>query len=875
VQGLPTTFWGKLRLPTESAGRAEWHPLGDHCADVAAVCERVLSLEIWARRFRLLAGCDLDAGIRARLCVLAALHDVGKFNLGFQAKARPDPGRTAGHVREGLAAVFHGDALGCLAELGDWGEGACGLLAAALCHHGQPFRVDSVAPYWQSSWWRETRALDPRAGAERLLSRCRDWFPAAFSHGTSQLPAAPTLAHGFAGLVTLADWIASDTRFFPFADQAAGERIVFARERASAALAAIGLESAAASRHDEHGRTPFARITPPGCVPRAAQNAILDLPLDEGTVTVLEAETGSGKTEAALARFVALFDAGLVDGLYFALPTRTAATQMHHRVHEAVQRAFAVPPPVVLAVPGYLRVDDTEGCRLPGFEVRWSDAERCRYRGWAAESAKRYLAATVAVGTIDQVLLSSLMVPHAHLRASALLRHLLVVDEVHASDAYMGRILRDVLARHIAAGGHALLLSATLGGEARASLLHPTGRRRSVSLQDALAVPYPSLTHCGAREWTSAIRSDGRDRGVTMVTEPWMEELEPIATAVAGAAARGAKVLIIRNTVVDCIATQLAVEEAVAKGGDRTTLFACDGVPAPHHSRFARVDREALDAAIEARFGRVRAGAGCVVVATQTVQQSLDLDADALFTDLCPADVLLQRLGRLHRHQRDAARPPGFESPRAVVLVPDRRDLGCLLNLEGMPSGSHGLGSVYEDLRILEATWRLLEQHREWKVPGMNRHLVENSVHSTVLERIAVEGGPRWQRHAEQVTGTALGERRQADLNLVDWSRHYAEMSFPGQTGERIGTRLGEGDRRVVFESAPVGPFGRHVRELVLPAWWVSGVSGDELAATRVMTTQEGFEFEFGGRAFAYGRLGLCRVAKPAGKTEVAEDDGP
>ncbi|MEZ4454914.1 MAG: hypothetical protein R3B09_36020, partial [Nannocystaceae bacterium] len=116
-------------------------------------------------------------------------------------------------------------------------------------------------------------------------------------------------------------------------------------------------------------------------------------------------------------------------------------------------------------MPGYLRVDEQEGTRLPGFEVLWNDdpRQRYRYRGWAAEGSKRYLAGAIVVGTIDQVLLSTSMTSHAHLRATAASRQLLVVDEAHASDAYMNRLLEEVLAFHLAAGGHAFLMSATLG----------------------------------------------------------------------------------------------------------------------------------------------------------------------------------------------------------------------------------------------------------------------------------------------------------------------------------------------------------------------------------------------------------------------------
>lgn len=121
-------------------------------------------------------------------------------------------------------------------------------------------------------------------------------------------------------------------------------------------------------------------------------------------------------------------------------------------------------PSVVLAVPGYPEVDGAKGQRLAPFEVLWPEEVReqlcTRYRGWAVENPKRYLAGAIIVGTIDQVLLSTLAVSHSHLRATSLLRLLLVVDEVHASDSYMTRLLEAVLERQVAAGGHALLMSA-------------------------------------------------------------------------------------------------------------------------------------------------------------------------------------------------------------------------------------------------------------------------------------------------------------------------------------------------------------------------------------------------------------------------------
>jgi CRISPR-associated endonuclease/helicase Cas3 len=874
VLGEPTTFWGKIRRPGDGGAACQWHPLFDHCADVAAVAEALLSLPVWRRRLARLAGHDLGEGGWARLCVLATLHDLGKLNLGFQAKGRPELGPSAGHVTEALGALFRTNFFSWVTELAGWGEGVTGLLVAAICHHGRPHNSRMLADGgWQATWWMPRAGLNPQAGAAELVQRCRTWFPKAFATDTSPLPEIAALEHGFAGLVMLADWVGSDTRFFQFSEDADSERMTFARTAAREAVAAMGLDLLLSARSDPASRDPFTRVTPADYLPRPAQDAILTLPQDEnGSITILEAETGSGKTEAALARFVTLFEAGLVDGLYFALPTRSAATEMHGRVHAAVQRAFTTPPAVILAVPGYLRVDDVEGeKKLARFEVLWPDSERFRYRAWAAENAKRYLAGCILVGTIDQVLLSSLMVGHAHLRATALLRHLLVVDEVHASDAYMARILEDVLARHMAAGGHALLLSATLGSEAKARLVHPHEHVTPPSLELAETTPYPFITHRSAAECGVNIRRDGASRTVEISAQPWLGAADLLARAALGAAEHGAKVLVIKNTVNDCIDTQLAVERAADVSGRRDVLFTCSGVAAPHHARFARADREALDVELEARIGQKRPEGGCIVVATQTVQQSLDLDADILFSDLCPADVLLQRLGRLHRHAR--SRPKGFETARATVIVPTVRDLGVLLGATGVARNHHGLGSVYRDLRMLEGTWRLIERHTQWSVPAMSRHLVEQSLHSSVLDAIAKEGGPQWEAHADQMTGAKLGERRQAELNLVDWSRPYSDMSFPGEVDQRIATRLGEGDRRVQLKPPVTSPFNREVAELVLRAWWTRGVASDVESAEHVASAGGVTHFTFGGKAFVYDRLGLR--AEPQRSKEVSEDDGP
>jgi len=402
VRGTPTTFWGKLTKPSRAEEVLEWHPLVDHCADVAAVAEALLTLPVWQARFDALAGEPLDFGQRSRLAVLAALHDLGKFNIGFQANGRDGLGMPAGHVSEAVA-VLNGVLGEWLADLGDWGDGVSGLLLAALGHHGRPITFEQAAQCWRPEVWLPRADLDPEAGVADLLARCRAWFPPAFARRTRDLPDRPELSHAFAGLVMLADWIGSDSAYFPFSDGATADRMERSRHYAQSALRGIGLDYPACDRTDPQQRDAYARVAPEWAgQPRPIQSAVVQLPIAmSGTITVVESETGSGKTEAALSRFVQLFEVGLVDGMYFALPTRTAATQLHERVRKAIQQAFRDPPPVVLAVPGYCRVDDVEGGRgvLPSFDQLWPDVDRFRYRGWAAENPKRFLAGTVSVGT--------------------------------------------------------------------------------------------------------------------------------------------------------------------------------------------------------------------------------------------------------------------------------------------------------------------------------------------------------------------------------------------------------------------------------------------------------------------------------------------
>lgn len=898
----PWTPWGKLTR--QSDGPILVHPLLDHMADVAAVLDALLHLPAVHRALERAAGRPLSAVDRARLAALAFLHDIGKANAGFQVRywreraERPAAWTVAecGHGPQGWA-LFTGSLNGAERVLAGlprqamaaWGEAVDVLLYASISHHGRPVGDEATFSIWQPVCHGAVCLYDPADTVAAMGSRVRALYPQAFGDEAPDLPDAPAFAHLFAGLVQLADWLGSDTRpgFFPYS-QPGEDRTATAPQRARHALRAVGLDMGDAVVRLASTSCDFAQAFGVPS-PRPMQAAMADDSL--GPVVVLEAETGSGKTEAALWRFLHLWRARQVDALYFALPTRVAASQLYERVQAFVRNVWPVDPPVaVRALPGYTAADGETAQALPDFQVLWSDkpGDAEAERRWAAESPKRYLAATIAVGTVDQVLLGALQIKHAHLRQAMLARSLLVIDEVHASDAYMTRLLEHLLKAHVACGGQALLLSATLGASARTRYLSIGGRRPDAvpPLPQAQALPYPAIGHRAA-SGPVLLPVEGNPRHKTVHWEAWdqIDAPDAIAARAVEAAAAGARVLVVRNTVPAAVATLQAVEAlAAAQGLD--CLFRVGengGASTLHHSRFSRQDRPLLDAQVQAQVGKQRSpSGGLVVIGTQTLEQSLDIDADLLITDLCPMDVLLQRLGRLHRHARPSReapndhRPAGFEQPRAWVLTPPGHDLSPLLQRQRNGLGpirmpGEPMGGVYADLRVLEATRRLVAAQPARSIPADNRLLVEQATHPDALNAITRELGEAWMRFGIEYEGALAATKTVANLHALPFDKPFDDVRFPEDEG-RIGSRLGAADRTVLFDPPQQGPFGQAVTQLAIRHHLLPRGLAPDAEASHVVALPDaaGFTFELGAAQYRYTRLGVERL--PSTTKESAHD---
>ncbi|WP_158306637.1 CRISPR-associated helicase Cas3' [Polymorphum gilvum] len=866
--GLPLGKWD------EEGNR---QPLVEHSRDVAAVFSALARLPgIRKRLTRLAATAEfLDIWIE-RLAWFVFLHDLGKANWGFQARIE-STACAVGHIAP-IAGAY--DAIvdqldpvrmaswGDETMLGDW-------FHAVLSHHGKPWPQNpgpnKTACY--KKYWQVRGDYDPIAEVQRLREAADQFHGTAFRQCSPELPFTSPLIHALAGLVMLADWIASS-------DWRASPDAAHLSTWAQRICCGIGFDP-----------EPWRRTIVPddfqaafGFTPRTSQLDFVNAP---GSLAILEAETGSGKTEAALWRFVERFRAGAVDGLYFALPSRTAAVQVHGRVERMIQALWPNDsPPCILAVPGYL--DDASGGGLPvAADMLDCPEEDTRApTPWASEHPKRYFTGMIGVGTLDQALLSVLRVKHAHMRSAALMRHMLVIDEVHASDAYMSRLTEILLRDHLAAGGEAALLSATLGGHARARYA-AVGRLFNLNdlhlddLSRSVTVPYPALTvQTSTGSETMALDPSGRSKRVSMAVECLIDDAHRIAGIAFAAAREGAKVLVVRNTVQGAVDVQMALENLAGQGAPE--LFRVSGDPARHppvatlhHGRFAREDRRLLDAAVERAVGKARPPGGLVLVGTQTLEQSLDIDADYLITDLCPMDVLLQRLGRLHRHETETdgslrLRPDAFRDARALVLAPAEALAGLLTTVPRTRRNRHGLGprkdadgvprGVYPDLLALEATRRLCLDQPVWTIPEMNRILVERALHpeahDEILMTMPAEQREAWERHWRDIDGVRFGDTMTARGAALDRRKPFMDLANALLPQEHLATRLGDEGYILKLPEATLGPFGTPISRIVIPAWWLAGIPDPSKISISICFENNNSNLP---NAIPYSRLGLQR----------------
>ncbi len=709
---------------------------------------------------------------RQALLFLVVLHDIGKFSESFRNMLVRGESQDFAHWKLSAQHLskLDGDLLASC--LGGFRAVRNLLYAAVSGHHGGPPEEVDEGPRQRSIGDEAEKA------ARKFVVSVYKIFPEASLDGLCEKD-AKKISWLLSGLTVQADWLGSNTRWFPVDRNHTCFATAWADscKRAKRAISGAGLTVVPPASF-ESGE---ALCDLP--VLRPMQKEAEKLPLPDGPVMALiEDATGAGKTEAALILAQRMINAGKANGLFFALPTMATANAIFDRMKNIVPRLFMAPPSFVLAH-SRSGVNSTFQAVVGNNVSHSNDALTCSQ--WLADDRRLSLLAEVGVGTVDQLLMAVLPIRFNTLRLWGLSGKVIIVDEAHSYDPYMERELAVFLRFHAMLGGSAIVMTATLPGDMRnhfagafQSGLGVPGRRVK-SIEDAA---YPAISVVTREITTRTVAPVSETRRRVRVRR--LEDEDSAVALLQESSLKGAACLWVRNAVDDAIA-------AVGMLRDR-------GVKADLlHARFTMWDRLRIEDTVQSRFGRDGRGReGQVLVATQVVEASLDLDFDVMVSDLAPIGSLIQRAGRLWRHMSlrpDKKRP--VAGPVLHVLSPDPEQV---VDDRWLHQVLDGGAWVYEQ----DEQWRtakVLFDAGEINMPDALRDLIE-----------AVHGEKRIEVPAPLISasyeaeGTAMAERAQASNNVLDAScpfsqpnnmRMFSDESFPTRLGKPQVTLLLARDR--------------------------------------------------------------------------------
>lgn len=686
---------------------------------------------------------------------LAALHDLGKISPGFQLKCKAwleennlskiarngcwDTGMEANHGKISHAAIQS-----FLTDVGIDRKSAKFVSAVLGAHHGRLTPPNDRG--YRPSGLISDSASKIDWDTERMTNAQEIWNFFEDSKTLLTLTDDTPSLWWLAGLTSVADWIGSDERYFSPERRTEGEDVAaFARK----ALDEIGF------------------ITPT-VIKNLSFESLFDFPPNDmqskalATITgpgvyVIEAPMGMGKTEAALGAAYQLMSDGKASGIYFALPTQATSNRIHLRMNEFLHR-IAPDAPSSRLIHGNSWLMQTTPELLPSSTVaHGSAADDARTgRDWFS-SAKRALIAPFGVGTVDQALLGVVAAKHFFVRHFALAGKVVILDEIHSYDLYTGTLIDKLITTLEGLGCTVIVLSATLTGKRRTQILSSM----AADLEDEATRAYPLITGC--------------NEGQTV---------EPVAATPPKP----------RTVAVEFITTDNASDEAIRVARDGgAVLWICNTVSAAQqqynrfkdlnipvgliHSRFPFWQREKVEDKWMKLFGKAGEGrCGSILVSTQVVEQSVDLDADLLITELAPTDMLLQRIGRLWRHER-VQRP--VKASR-ICIIEESKSLEDFRNMTPQEI-KKALGSkafVY-DPYILLRTLDVWKKQNDIIVPQQIRSLIE----VTYEERD--DEPDSWQKLYDDTHGKMLAYRQKALMSSNIW-----QVALNDEEG--VQTRLNE-----------------------------------------------------------------------------------
>jgi CRISPR-associated endonuclease/helicase Cas3 len=603
--------------------------------------------------------------------LIAASHDIGKVSPTFQEKLYRGTDGYRNNTKPGLEK-FHPE------SERQWGGHAGVSQAAAQYlklgkyipeilgqHHGYSPNVTNLATdeVFGGSAWQQRR--------EELVIGLKSALQTEFPVVTDELQ-----ARVLAGFTTVSDWIGSGSLFdVPTEDW---------QPRIKQALDTAGFVQPTLKQE-----LSFAEIF--GFQARDVQQCFIEQVKQPG-VYVLEAPMGLGKTEAALYAAYRMLNTNQATGIYFALPTQLTSDKIHERVSEFLMQILdsnsSHQQPLLLHSNAWLKTElGKEG--NPG--------------GSWFQASKRGILAPFAVGTIDQALMAVMNVKHGFVRTFGLAGKVVILDEVHSYDSYTGTILDELVKALRQLHCTVIILSATLTEHRRSILLNSASTNKSYPLISAM----PKTG--GVIEQTVQNIDD-----VSVAVRQCQEDNEAIEEALMRAE-QGQQVLWVENTVAEAqhIYLLLAARDCSPK-------IQCGLL----HSRFLKTDRELNEnywTGLYGKDGKVddieRDQCGRILVGTQVLEQSLDIDADFLVSRFAPSDMLLQRIGRLWRHD-NTLRPAGAKR-EVWLLAPE------LANAIGNPEKFFGKTAKVYSPYVLCRSLQVWQDRQQIAIPGQIREIIE------------------------------------------------------------------------------------------------------------------------------------------------------
>lgn len=762
-------LWAKTNQGSKNQNPSvcRYQPLLFHMLDVAAVAGPVWD-HCLIPQLRKRLECSIGADARTQMVFLSGAHDLGKASPGFQKKvpeltqnfglqfSQNDQNRPHGFISAHIlnAVLGSGSASAILAQI-------------AGGHHGVFPRATELRmgrDTLGNDGWKKARKELLQGFANTLGF---DLIQAAKSRSEITDPAIVPILAGF---ISVVDWIGSNQDFFPCVAECgtplennASEYWINVQNKAQKALEKLGWMPAVAFANEAQFDVVF-----PGFTPNALQTAAIELASKQTSpyLMIVEAPMGQGKTEVALFAADLAMCKGIARGMYIAMPTQATGNAMFkrvlndylkHRGHQGKLNLQLVHGDALLA-----QMEEVKEGEVPEFKpTNIGDDGDLEAQSWFT-ARKRPLLAPFGVGTIDQSLLSVLQTKHWFVRLFGLAGKVVIFDEVHAYDAYMSTILERLLHWLAEVDCTVILLSATLPEVKRRTLVKAYSDR-----DDDEYKRYPRITLAKPRHYPNA-RADNS----TVCAEIPMGELRTVdirfaitdlttlSDSLSQQLKHGGCAAVICNTVNRSIEVYKHLRDNLKD--TECSLF---------HARMLRMWRREREEEVLRKFGKGEKQADdtytnqhrpfrAVLVATQVIEQSLDLDFDFMVSEIAPVDLLLQRCGRLHRHQRQ--RPAGLEMPQFTVL--------CDAEAAGPPPESFGksIEFVY-DRYVLLRSWMVLRERNKIEIPPEIETLVE-----AVYVEPAMVYGDDWNAALKQAK-----EQMEYDRNESEKSANGLLVCYP------------------------------------------------------------------------------------------------